>query len=52
MGSKYEVKGWVSDGRGDYEWVELYRGQSFVRALWATWRGRANGAGCVRLEWR
>jgi hypothetical protein len=47
MGSPLTVLAW--DGRFDY--IELYAGRSWLKALWALWTWR-RAYGCVKLEVR
>lgn len=59
MGNTYEAYGFATDatgqhfGTGQFEswWVELYRGESLVRCLWAALRARRH-YGCVKVEMR
>jgi hypothetical protein len=53
MGSTWTVLAWTKrTAYGDmYDWVEWYRGESFIAALRAMRRAKQT-AGCVTLEWR
>jgi len=63
MGNSYCVYGWarttrvsnehatvIATGSG-YEYLELYRGESIVRALWTAIKARSK-YGCVKVEMR
>lgn len=46
-----EVYGqWFGEGR--YSFVQVWQGESVVRALLAMWRHRNEGSGCIQLSWR
>lgn len=51
MGYKFYVLSWVMEEQGKYANLEVYGGQSFIKALLAMRKAKKN-SGCVRLEWR
>ena len=53
MGCKYEVYEWhYHAGLQEWRYDDIYRGQSFFRALYVMICAKRRGAGCVKLEWR
>lgn len=53
MGLKYEVDAWLyNDGLLEWRYEEVYRGQSFIKAMYMLAQAKRRGAGCVKLEWR
>jgi len=54
MGNTYEVKAWESaDPRRDQAyWLEIYRGESLIKALYNLWWCKRNGWKCIKLEYR
>lgn len=53
MGNKFEVWNWEkSHWNADYEWVNYYAGESKKDAFAELERLKADGAPCVKLEWR
>jgi len=56
MGYTYMVFAWVEDEDSPkdiaYHYVEVYAGEDFDEALAAMKKAKADGAGCVKLEWR
>lgn len=50
MGWTWEVNAWCGSGSG-YEWVQVFAGESLVRALLAARKAKRT-AGCVKVEWR
>lgn len=52
MGSKYTVEAWGNHhGDGNFMAV-VWQGQSLITALYATWKARRAGYGCVTLSVR
>jgi len=51
MGNAWVVMKWVVDDNGDYNYAEVYRGESALVAFWKFLRAR-KGSGCVKIEWR
>ena len=53
MGNKFEVKAWeAAIGSDHYYWLEIYRGESLIKALYNLWWARCQGWKCIKLEWR
>lgn len=55
MGNKWVVTvwgQWDAEHSDKYSHREFYRGESMLGALWAFWRHRNAGTGCVTLEYR
>ena len=50
MGNTFTVECWTPTPDG-YEWLEVYRGESWLEAAKVVWEFR-NSVGCIRLEWR
>lgn len=56
MGWPYEVYAWTkvfsnTPGIGAYDYVKIYEGKSFFKALLIMRRAK-KWSGCVKLEWR
>lgn len=53
MGNKYEVYGWRQVGHNPdrYQDVEVYRGESMLKALFHAWREKRRSP-YVKVEWR
>lgn len=51
MGNTFEVNAWARDAQGEYGNLCIYRGESFLAALW-TMFGSRKAYGCLTLEWR
>ena len=46
-----EVYGqWFGESR--YSFAQVWQGESFCGALFAMWRYRRKGSGCIQLNWR
>lgn len=56
MGYTYEVHVWDgpigSDNYGDYKWLQIYCGESVLKAMYYMWWAKRNGWKCIKLEWR
>ena len=53
MGNTYEVKAWESAVDSDhFYWLEIYRGESLLKALYNLWWCKRNGWKCIKLEYR
>ena len=57
MWYKYEVYSWVKNPLSTednvmYQYVEVYRGESLLKALFVMVMQRRIGVSCVKLEWR
>lgn len=51
MGNKWEVCSYEKYA-GSWGYVTMYRGESFLKALWTMRTLKKLGVGCVKLEWR
>lgn len=51
MGNRFAIEVW---GKWDDQWQTrtAWVGQSLLAALWAFWRLRNEGTGCVKLAYR
>jgi hypothetical protein len=56
MGCKYTVqvwgKHWERVGDDGYSYLQVWQGQSLMRALWELVKAKRLGFGCTTLEWR
>lgn len=55
MGNTWEIKVWtrLEEWRGGgYGYVEFWRGQSWMAAVWNFIKAKRAGYGCVALHWR
>ncbi len=53
MGNKFEVHAWESAGESShYYWLEIYRGESLLKALYNLFWAKRQGWKCIKLEWR
>lgn len=52
MGSTFEVWAWRKTTRGGYEYRQEYAGEEYDEAISVMKRIKAEGCGCVKLEWR
>jgi hypothetical protein len=53
MGSKYTVEAWGKHfGDSEYSLLVMWAGQSFIKALFHTWKTKRAGFGCVTLSVR
>lgn len=58
MGNKFEVWTWERiegaefGAHNAYQYVQFWRGQSLLKALWNLYKAKKTGSGCVKLEWR
>jgi hypothetical protein len=53
MGNTYEVKVWESAvGSDHFYWLEIYRGESIIKALYNVWWCKRQGWKCIKLEYR
>jgi len=50
MGNKYVVAVWIR-AHGDFEYEDVYRGESFLEAMWALFQNKGRTR-CVKFEWR
>ncbi len=51
MGNTWEVSVWRK-GSAEWDYVRIYAGESLQDAIIAMARAKADGAACVKLEWR
>ena len=53
MGNTYEVKVWESaEGSDHFYWLEIYRGESLLKAIYNLWWCKRHGWKCIKLEYR
>jgi len=55
MGNTFEVYAFLKlyDGfTNNYSYVEKYRGESFLKAIFTIIKLKINGVNCVKFEWR
>jgi hypothetical protein len=52
MGNTFEVLAWESAVGGEFYWLEVYRGESLVKAFYTLWWAKRQGWKCIKLEWR
>lgn len=53
MGNTWSVQvygQWFGEKRHSY--VQVWQGESVLGALYALWKHRKEGSGCIQLEWR
>ena len=52
MGNTYVVMAWDTPDNSPYYWLEIYRGESLLKALYNLWWCKKNGWKCIKLEYR
>ncbi len=53
MGNEFEVKAWeAADNSDHYYWLEIYRGENLIKALYYLFWAKKQGWKCIKLEWR
>jgi uncharacterized membrane protein len=53
MGYKWEVNVWDSAVDSDYfYWLQIYAGDSLLKAIYYMWWAKRNGWHCIKLEYR
>ena len=53
MGYKYEVNVWDhAEGSNHWYWVQIYFGDSLIKAIYYMFWARRNGWKCMKFEWR
>lgn len=52
MGNKFELLVWDGPINGPYNWLEIYRGESLLKALYYLFWTKRQGWKCIKLEWR
>jgi hypothetical protein len=51
MGYTYEVNVWEGQG-SSYNYVQLYAGNSLLKAVYNVWWAKRDGWKCIKLEYR
>ena len=51
MGYTFEVNAWDRNDDG-YYWLQIYAGNSIMKAVYNLWWAKRNGWKCIKLEWR
>ena len=51
MGYTFEVNAWDRNDDG-YYWLQIYAGNSIMKAVYNLWWAKRQGWGCIKLEWR
>jgi hypothetical protein len=52
MGWKYEVNAWDRAVDGPYYWLQIYTGESLIKAVYNMWWAKRQGWKCIKLEYR
>lgn len=52
MGWKYEVNVWDHSMGEPYYWLQIYDGDSIIKAVSKMIWAKTNGWKCIKLEWR
>ncbi len=52
MGWTYEVNVWDGPIDGPYNWLQIYAGESLLKAIYMVWWAKRNGWKCIKLEYR
>lgn len=53
MGYKYEISAWErADGSNHWYWLQIYSGDSIIKAIYYLIWSRRQGWCCVKFEWR
>lgn len=53
MGYTFEINVWESaDGSSHYYWLQIYIGDSLIKAIYNMWWAKRQGWKCIKLEWR
>lgn len=52
MGWKYEVNVWDSPVDGPYYWLQIYAGESLLKAIYNVLWAKHHGWKCIKLEYR
>lgn len=52
MGWKFEVDVWDGPVDGTFNWLQIYAGNSMLKAAYNLWWAKRNGWKCIKLEWR
>lgn len=51
MGYTFEVNAWECVKDHCY-WLQIYAGNSIMKAVYHLWWAKRQGWGCIKLEWR
>jgi hypothetical protein len=51
MGNTWTIEVWA-EFMGKYRYLEFWRGQSWIGAIWHLIKAKRKGYGCVTLHWR
>ena len=51
MGYTFEVNAWECVEDRCY-WLQIYAGNSIMKAVYNLWWAKRQGWGCIKLEWR
>ena len=52
MGYTFEVNVWDCTTDGRCNWLQIYTGQSIIKAIHKMWWAKRQGWKCIKLEWR
>jgi hypothetical protein len=52
MGWTYEVNVWNYPAHGSKEWLQIYAGESIMKAIYEMWWAKRKGWKCIKLEYR
>ena len=52
MGWTYEVNVWDGPTDGPYKWLQIYAGESIIKAMYNMWWAKRNGWKCIKLVYR
>jgi hypothetical protein len=53
MGNTFVVMAWeAADNSDHYYWLEIYRGESLIKAFYNLFWAKRQGWLCIKLEWR
>lgn len=52
MGNEFAVNVWDTPKDRDYYWLQIYGGDSIMKALYNLWWAKRQGWKCIKLEWR
>jgi hypothetical protein len=52
MGWTYEVNVWDGPVDGPYKWMQIYYGDSLLKAVYNIWWAKRNGWKCIEMKYR
>lgn len=53
MGNTIEVRVWDHAKDSDhFYWLDIYMGESILKALYYVWWAKRQGWKCIKIEWR